>query len=598
MTKIEENSSAPSSALIEVDKTLESLRDSGFDLATASGEVIDNSYEANATIVRIRTIEKTIPIQSKGKGKSKTKQTKTIDSIAFADNGNGISYETLPNALKLGFSTRYNQRNGLGRFGVGMKLAAISQARRIDIYTKPSGGEVCYHAYLDLDEVSKGSQTLIKGEIVDGFPPEYLDLMQYPQSINHPKKGKAFESGTLVVWSKVDRLEDGGKYGSAIKERFGELTKFIARAYRIFINNGFYIELNGKHITLHDPLFLLKNPKVKQNFGEDLQADTIDEDDIEIDGHKVYVKVTLCPKEFRLIKGQGGREKHPITKQEDPRFRGLYIPDNEGRISIVRNNREIYYAIVPRLLPNAVKELDRFIGIEVSFPADLDEYLQVRHVKRGAEPVTKLREELKKFLERPIKVARKEIRKVWKDTETAQQNKDRRHQSAEEAVQRANISLPAGKGGLQLDTQKQEKFFEELFLDLGIDPKQNPEQANELRERVKELPITIVDANWPGKELFEITHLNGNATICINHRHPFIQQVYDPLKDLASSDSSTFTTEEAIEIAKKAEIGLDVLFMAYAKAENMSRNPEIYDDLRSYWGQFSQAFTREALGDK
>ncbi|PHJ58462.1 hypothetical protein VF14_18680 [Nostoc linckia z18] len=597
MLEIEERTSAPSSDLIEVDKTLESMRDSGFDLATASGEVVDNSYEANATVVRIHTVEKTAPVQSKVK--SKAKQSKTIESIVFADNGNGISYEILPSALKLGFSTRYNQRNGLGRFGVGMKLAAISQARRIDIYTKPLGGEVYYHAYLDLDEVSKGSQTLIKAEVVDGFPSNYSNLMQYPQGSNHPKKGEPFESGTLVVWSKVDRLTDGVRYGSAIQERLQELTKFLARAYRIFINDGFYIELNGKHITLHDPLFLLENPKVIENFGEDLRADILDEKDIEIDGHNVHVKVTLSPKEFRQVKGKGAREKHPVTKEEDPRFRGLYIPDNEGRISIVRNNREIYYDIVPKLLPYGVQDLDRFIGIEVSFPATLDEYLQVRHVKRGAEPVTKLREELKKFLERPINVARKEIRKVWKDTETAERNKARQHQFAEEAVKRAEKTLPAGKAGLKIDTQTQEKILEDLILDLGIDSKQNPEQAEEVKQRVQELPITIVDGAWPGKELFEITHLNGKATIRINHRHPFIQQVYDPLKDLASRDSSTVTAEEAIEIAKKAEIGLDILFMAYAKAENMDLDPdERYGDLRSYWGQHAQAYTREALSDK
>jgi hypothetical protein len=597
MLEIEERTSAPSSDLIEVDKTLESMRDSGFDLATASGEVVDNSYEANATVVRIKTVEKTAHVQSKGK--SKAKQSKTIESIVFADNGNGIAYEVLPSALKLGFSTRYNQRNGLGRFGVGMKLAAISQARRIDIYTKPLGDEVYYHAYLDLDEVSKGSQTLIKAEVVDGFPSDYSNLMQYPQGSNHPKKGEPFESGTLVVWSKVDRLIDGGNYGSAIQERLQELSKFLGRAYRIFIKDGFYIELNGKHITLHDPLFLLENPKVIENFGEDLRADVLDEKDIEIDGHNVHVKVTLSPKEFRQVKGKGAREKHPVTKEEDLRFRGLYIPDNEGRISIVRNNREIYYDIVPKLLPYGVQELDRFIGIEVSFPATLDEYLQVRHVKRGAEPVTKLREELKKFLERPINVARKEIRKIWKDTETAERNKARQHQFAEEAVQRAEKTLPAGKAGLKIDTQTQEKILEDLILDLGIDSKQNPEQAEEVKQRVQELPITIVDGAWPGRELFEITHLNGKATIRINHRHPFIQQVYDPLKDLASRDSSTVTAEEAIEIAKKAEIGLDILFMAYAKAENMDLDPDDrYGDLRSYWGQHAQAYTREALNDK
>lgn len=597
MIEIEKKNSAPSSDLIEVDKTLESLRESGFDLATASGEAVDNSYEANATVVRICTVESNAPVVTKGK--SKTKQSKTIESIVFADNGNGIAYEVLASTLKLGFSTRYNQRNGLGRFGVGMKLAAISQARRIDIYTKPLGDEIYYHAYLDLDEVSNGSQTLIKAEVIDGFPSEYSPLMQYPQGSNHPKKGEPFESGTLVVWSKVDRLTDGGNYGSGITERIQELTKFLARAYRIFINDGFYIELNSKHITLYDPLFLLENPKVIENFGEDLRADVIDEGDIEIDGNQVHVKVTIAPKKFREVKGQGGREKRPLTKEEDSRFRGLYIPENEGRISIIRNNREIYYDIVPKMLPYGVQDLDRFIGVEVSFPATLDEYLRVRHVKRGAEPVTKLREKLRNFLERPINAARKEIRKIWKDTETAERNQARQHQFAEEAVQRAEKNLPAGKGGLQLDIQTQEKILEELILDLGIDPNQNPEQAEEVKQRVQELPITIVDGAWPGKELFEITHLNGKATIRINHRHPFIQQVYDPLKDLASRDSSTVTADEAIEIAKKAEIGLDILFMAYAKAENMALDPDNeYGDLRSYWGQHAQAYTREALGDK
>ncbi|MEQ9552612.1 MAG: ATP-binding protein [Coleofasciculus sp. G3-WIS-01] len=587
----------PTSDLIEIDKTLESLRDSGFDLATASGEVVDNSYEADATVVRIRTIEKTTSIP--GKKRSKAKRSKVVESIAFADNGHGIPYKILPSTLKLGFSTRYNQRNGLGRFGVGMKLAAISQARRIDIYTKPLGSKEYYHAYLDLDEVSQGIQTLIKIEVVEGYPPEYSNLMQYPQGSKHPKEGKPFESGTLVVWSKVDRLIDGGNYGSAIQERMQELTKFLARAYRHFIDEGFYIELNGKYITLHDPLFLLKNPRVIDNFGKNLHSKLVDEGDIEIDDKKVHIKVTLYPEEFRRIQGQGGKDIHPVTKEEDSRLRGLYIPDNKGRISIVRNGREIYYDIVPKLLPYGVNDIDRFIGIEISFPATLDEYLQVRHVKRGAEPVSKLREELKEFLIRPIKAARKEIRSFWQDAETAKRNRSKKHEQAENAVQRAEKTLPVGRGGMSLDAQAQEKAMTDLLLDLEIDPEKNPESAEEVRQRVQNLPITIVDSSWPGKELFDITHLNGKAIIRINHRHPFIQEVYDSLKDLASRDSSTINVEEAIELARKAEIGLDILFMAYAKAENMNSDPDgVYGDLRTYWGQHTYAYSREALSDK
>jgi hypothetical protein len=41
------------SPLIEVDKALESMRDSGFDFFAAAGEPIDNSVEANATLIRI-----------------------------------------------------------------------------------------------------------------------------------------------------------------------------------------------------------------------------------------------------------------------------------------------------------------------------------------------------------------------------------------------------------------------------------------------------------------------------------------------------------------------------------------------------------------
>lgn len=588
----------PTSEIIEVDKALESMRDSGFDLATAVGEVVDNSYEARATFVRIRTFEGTLlDDQSKGKGKKKDQTSRIIESIAFADNGIGIPYETLPKALKLGFSTRYNQREGLGRFGVGMKLAAISQAKRVDIYTQPLGSNQYYHAYLDLTMIASGEQTNIQAHVVEGYPPEYRDLMQ------HPEKDKPFESGTLVVWSKVDRLIDGGKYGSAIEERIQGLTKFLARAYRKYLDKGFYIELDGKHLTLHDPLFLLENPRVLQNFSndlkenrlkeDDLSANIIQEGDIDIDDHKVHVTVTLYPEEFRKVEGHGGRP------DRDKRFQGLYIPDNEGQISILRNGREIYYDVVPKLFPSAIENPDRFIGVEVSFPAVLDEYFQVRHVKRGAEPVSKLREELRKFLKRPIDNARKEIRNLWQDEQRAKQKISNDHQSAENAVQQADQTLPKGKGGMNLSSQEQEQIVNDLLSDLKIDPDKEPEKAEEVKQKLHELPITIIDGSWPGKELFEITHLNGKAIIRINHRHPFIREIYDPLKELAKCDPTDVDAKEAIRLAMKAEVGLDILFMAYAKAENLHPDPDsVYGDLRSYWGQNAHAYTREALRDE
>ncbi|WP_375512638.1 ATP-binding protein [uncultured Nostoc sp.] len=579
--------------LIQVDKALESMRDSGFDLATAGGEVIDNSIEAKAQFIRIRTVEGTVANEVTMTAKSKTKFSKAIKAIAFADDGIGIPYDTLPHVLTLGFSTRYNQRDGLGRFGVGMKLAAISQARRIDIYTQPLGSNQIFHAYLDLDLVASGEQVYIQGDIVDAYPPEYNDLMQ------HPKKGTAFESGTLVIWSKVDRLTEGGKYGSSLDERRTGFIKLIARAYRKFIDQGLYIEINQSRITLHDPLFLLENPRVTQNFGRDLRAEIIQQTkpgEISIDGHEVQVTVTLYPEEFRKKRGLGGRG----SRDEKEKFEDLNIPDNQGRVSLLRNGREIYYEIIPRLFTGGVdQDIDRFIGVEVSFPATLDEYLQVRHVKRGAEPVSKLREKLREFLVRPVNEGRKRIRNVWDSTETVERNASDAHDSAHAAVKQAEQTSPQGKGGMSISLETATQIVNDLLADIKVNPDTDPEKAEEVKQKIQNLPITIFDGEWSGKELFEITHLNGKAIIKYNYRHPFFREIYVPIKDLAGQDPKEISAEDAIRLARKVEVAIDVLFMAYAKAENMHSDPDsIYDDLRSYWGLHANSYTREALRDK
>jgi len=111
------SSSVQSVSPVHVGRALESLRNSDFDTLSAIGEVIDNSIEANAKNIRIMI--ETVPI----------KGTKKIDFVemAFGDDGNGMDVDTLHRCLQLGFSTSYNERKGIGRFGVGMTLGAITQ---------------------------------------------------------------------------------------------------------------------------------------------------------------------------------------------------------------------------------------------------------------------------------------------------------------------------------------------------------------------------------------------------------------------------------------------------------------------------------------
>lgn len=562
----------PRADLIEVDRALESMRDAGFDLMAAFGEPIDNSIEASAKTIRIA------PSYSKDK--------KHITSIAFADDGRGIDVSVLPSVLKMGYSTRYGQRKGLGRFGVGLKLAALSVGTRIEIVTRPAGSEHYYQAFLDLGMIKDNKQTFIEASEVGGWPEEYAHLMV-------DEKGAPFVSGTLVVWENIDRLSSGGTYGTSLETRIADLRKFIARAYRAFLDAGLTITLEGKPTTLHDPLFLKDNPRLFKRYkgrpeGE-IRGRIIDETDLPIEDQLVHVTVTLVPELFRQKQGDGGE-----VDADGKDIREFQINrENEGRISILRNGREIYYDIVPRMLPSGVDKIDRYIGIEVAFPAELDEYFQVRHVKRGAEPVSKLRQELRSWLGRPVKNARDEIRRHWRQTAVEDLKPDGRKEPVMDAVERAEQTAPKGQAGLDVTDERQAEIISELLEDLNIDPEKSDDKADRIRLLIEQHPMTIVDVAWPGKELMEIDHLNNKAVVRLNHRHPFIRDIYDPLREAAGKLPDEHVAGELFDLIRRTSNALDVLFLAYAKAENLHRDPSVFDDLRSYWGQHTQAYMRE-----
>lgn len=564
----EEGPVSSSAPLVQPGQALESSRDSGYDLSAAVGEPIDNSIQAGASIVRVRT---TIVGD---------KPPRHVDEIAFGDDGSGIKEQILANALSLGYGTRYNDRAGLGRFGVGLKLATLSHARRLDIYSQPAGSDQIFHAYLDLDDVQQGKQDEIVARPIDGYPAAYADLM------TNPKSKAAFASGTLVVWSKIDRLVEGQRFGRALEERLQELVHFLGRAYRAYIDKGLYLELDGREIHLHDPLFLLDNPRVAKKF-DNAKAHVYGDDEIDIDGHKVKVRVTLLPERFRHHRGVGAAS---------PEFKDLRIPAGLRHVSILRNGREIFYDVIPKFFPSYKSEdQDRFIGVEIAFPAALDEYFRVRNVKKGAEPDGKLRQELRKLVERPINAARKEIHAHWEKTERAERAVETEHEQAHDAVARAEERQPRGQAGADVDAEQAAEALEDLISDLKLGNAE-PEQIENLKRNVETKPIMLVDLDWPGKELLDITHLNGKAIVKVNTRHPFIREVYQPVKELADKDPSQLDAPQVLELARKIEVALDVLFMAYAKAENMDADPETrYGDLRSYWGQFTAAYVAEAL---
>src|SRR5262249_37002661 len=165
--------------------------------------------------------------------------------LAIGDDGSGMSPEVLHRALQLGYSTRYNDRTGMGRFGVGAKLGGISQCRRIELYSRERADEPWLYTYIDLDEIHSGAMNYIP-------LPQPADLPADSAGLVGP------EPGTLVVWSKPDRLaerESGGARPASSVET--DLVRYTARTFRKFLDGGIQITINDPKVKPHDPLFLM-----------------------------------------------------------------------------------------------------------------------------------------------------------------------------------------------------------------------------------------------------------------------------------------------------------------------------------------------------
>ena len=124
---------------------LSSFRDAGYrDTSMAIAELIDNSIQAGAKTIRVITIDE---VQQ-----SRASKQVVVNKIAVFDDGEGMSKEVLELSLGFAQGTRLNERKGIGRFGVGLPLASISQCKRVTVYSWQKGKKSLM-TYLDIDEV-------------------------------------------------------------------------------------------------------------------------------------------------------------------------------------------------------------------------------------------------------------------------------------------------------------------------------------------------------------------------------------------------------------------------------------------------------------
>lgn len=209
-------------SIVAVDKFIQATRDSGYKgTASAVAELIDNSLQAGATKIAVKLT---------GDGDDNHPIT-----LKVIDNGSGMDAQTLRTALRFGGSTRFNDRRGLGRYGMGLPNSSLSQAKRVTVHTWGAERGRILEAYLDLDEIATGK----------------LSEVPEPTHVARPAFISGYPSGTAVTWSQCDRLDN--RRVSTLERK---LALSLGRRFRHFLWRGVAITVNGDPVRPIDPLFL------------------------------------------------------------------------------------------------------------------------------------------------------------------------------------------------------------------------------------------------------------------------------------------------------------------------------------------------------
>jgi hypothetical protein len=211
-----------------------SLRDIGYDFPTAVADVVDNSVAAGATRVEI-LIEHDGP-----------------DSRVFiSDDGIGMSPAALLEALRFGTRRGYS-RGDLGRYGLGLKTASLSQCRLVTVVSRHSRSAVrtCARA-LDLDLIEEWDQWVI------------VDPTSADPAVTRARQWLAESTGTVVIWQLLDRVlpekrPEGGWARRRLDTLAARTAEHLGMVFHRFIEGvgdrpELVVTVNGQKVRPWDP---------------------------------------------------------------------------------------------------------------------------------------------------------------------------------------------------------------------------------------------------------------------------------------------------------------------------------------------------------
>ena len=321
---------------------IESMRSLGYSFDTAIADLIDNSVSAQAKNINIMLDPSDDP------------------QLIIFDDGNGMDAVSLEEALRFGSQGPVQIRSefDLGRFGLGLKSASLSQCRRLIVASKQEGALCCFS--WDLDEVEKTND---------------WSILEYSQEeITQLPSIELFDTvktGTFVLLQNFDRISasshDVKKTLDALIETAEDHLSLVF--HRIISEDKVSIIINGRSIEPKDPF--LENHKSTQRLREQ---------SVSIDDKKITLQPYILPHLSKLSR----EDLRKVGGTDDLRTnQGFYI---------YRCKRLIIWGTWFRLLSK--EELNKLARVKVDIPNSLDEIWSIDVKKSTANLPDKIRKNL------------------------------------------------------------------------------------------------------------------------------------------------------------------------------------------------------------
>lgn len=350
---------------------MESMRAVGYTAESAIADLIDNSLSAGASSVDVQYDSANEPY------------------VAIVDDGSGMSPDELTQAMRHGSRNPQDTRDAadLGRFGLGLKTASLSQCRWLTVVSKKNG--VISGRRWDLDVVEDSGRWLV-------VVPSETALRELPLF----RKLEAQANGTLVVWQKLDRLIAGSRsVADEMTLKFSGLFEHLALVFHRFTsdsssNLAVSIKVNGLRLPHRDP-FLKTN-----RFRQPLEGQVIrhERGTVRVTPYVLPPIHNLSPAD---IETAGGREGLRGTQ-------GFYI---------YRNQRLVIWGTWFKLVPK--EEFFKLTRVQVDIPNTFDDLWALDIKKSSAQPPETIRNRLKGLIPHFASASRRTITYPGRKTNTA-----------------------------------------------------------------------------------------------------------------------------------------------------------------------------------